>query len=65
MAKHLSSVPAFQRADKRVTWDAAMKPVAQPQRVGTVFLSKGVSTMVRWDGDERLSQIATRALVVV
>jgi hypothetical protein len=50
------------RADKRVTWKEGCKPVAFPHTTGTVFLSKGVETKVRWDGETRLSSVATKAL---
>ena len=62
MAKSLSSVPAHMREDKRVTWKEGYKPVAFPHTTGTVFLSKGVETKVRWDGESRLSSVATKAL---
>lgn len=62
MAKSLSSIPVYKRADLRVTWKDGYKPVAFPHVTGTVFLSGGVETKIRWDGEERLQSVATKAL---
>jgi hypothetical protein len=66
MAKKLSSVPVYRRADLRVEWIPEMRPTALPEdMVGTVFLTRGNVAMIRWDGHERLSPTAVSALRVL
>lgn len=63
--RSLAGIPVHQRADLRVTWKDGMRPTTFPHTFGTVFLSKGSVTVVRWDGQTSLSHIATGALAAV
>lgn len=48
--------------DAPVRWNAAMRPPAEPDVAGTVFIAGAVVTYVRWE-DGRTMAVATRALV--
>lgn len=68
MAKKLSSVPVAKRFDVRVMWAEGMCPSAfpfGPDAQGTVFLSKGATTFVKWDGSNYPHPIATVALMAI
>lgn len=60
----LASIPPHLRADRRVKWQPSMRPTAAPDVVGTVFLSRGRQTVVRWD-DGRMQTVYTGALTCI
>lgn len=61
----LAAVAPSQRLNRRVRWNPTMRPTAAPDRVGTIFLSKGKETHVVWDGEHHPQLVFTGALVLV